>query len=98
MTRGGVNKVCLTEEENGERFTANNGIGKEQDQLPLPFRIEIILKKFMNSKMVGWFMLEREAEPMCSTKILTLPAFERLKLNDKKISKKESGGESIESL
>jgi hypothetical protein len=78
----------LTEEAGDERRMAGKGIVKEQDQRLSHCRIETILKKFMSSKMDGWFMSVKEAVLIFSTRIRTTPVLERLILNDEKMLKK----------
>jgi hypothetical protein len=78
----------LTEEANDGRSMDGKGIGKEQDQRLSHFRIETILKKFMSSKMDGWFTSVKESALIFSTRIRTTPVLERLILNDEKMLKK----------
>jgi hypothetical protein len=85
----------LMEEASGERCMAGSGIAKERRRRLLHFKIETIPKKFMSSKMDGWFTSGRMAELMFSTRILIIPAFERQDMNDEEESKRDIGGESI---
>lgn len=82
----------LTEEASGERFTAGIDIGKARGRQLTRFKIGMILKKFMSSKMEGWFMLDRTAALMSSTKILILPASERQDMKGEEESKLDIGG------
>jgi hypothetical protein len=88
----------LAEEANGELYMGNSGTAKATDRQLLHFRIAAILKKFMSSKMDGWFILGRMIALMFSTKILILAVFERQDMNDEQELKQEIGGESIKRL
>jgi hypothetical protein len=82
----------LTEEASDGRRMAGIGIGKVPDRQVMRFRIGIIPKKFMSSKMGAWFISGTMAALMSSTKVRILPAFERQDMKDEEESKPDIGG------
>jgi hypothetical protein len=88
----------LTEEASDGRRMAGKGTAKKRGRRLLHFRTATIPKKFTSSKMDGWFMSDRMAELMFSTRILIIPAFERQDTNGEEESKRDIGGGFIKIL